>query len=175
MTNLPQGIVVQVASEFSGIEIRPAELTRLVKTVCKRFGLSRATVSIGVVDDAKFCELNRRFLNRDSTSDCLSFNLSERTTPQSPPFYELVVNGQRALEQAKLRDLCPRAELALYVTHGLLHNFGFNDATEKQAEIMHRTEDEILQELGYGLVYNKPVKRVRRGPRRASDTPTSEQ
>ena len=47
------------------------------------------------------------------------------------------------------------AELALYITHGLLHNLGFDDSTEMQAKKMHDTEDEILRQSGFGLVYNK--------------------
>jgi len=56
--------------------------------------------------------------------------------------------------EAARRGHSAEAELALYVTHGLLHNLGFNDATAAQARKMHRMEDEILQHLGYGFVYN---------------------
>jgi ssRNA-specific RNase YbeY (16S rRNA maturation enzyme) len=35
-----------------------------------------------------------------------------------------------------------------------LHNLGFDDGTAEQARAMHRMEDEILQHLGYGLVYD---------------------
>ncbi len=45
--------------------------------------------------------------------------------------------------------------MALYITHGLLHNLGFDDADPEQARRMHAAEDEILQDFGYGLVYNR--------------------
>ena len=67
----------------------------------------------------------------------------------------MVVNGEMAVREAKLRGHSSEAELALYITHGLLHNLGFDDSTQSQARKMHDTEDEILQQLGYGLVYNK--------------------
>ena len=47
------------------------------------------------------------------------------------------------------------AEIALYITHGLLHNLGFDDASEQQAEEMHRMEDEILQQAGFGTVFGR--------------------
>jgi ssRNA-specific RNase YbeY (16S rRNA maturation enzyme) len=39
-----------------------------------------------------------------------------------------------------------------------LHNIGFDDSTKEKAKKMHDTEDEILQQLGYGLVYNKSAR-----------------
>jgi probable rRNA maturation factor len=63
-----------------------------------------------------------------------------------------------AVRQANLRGHTSEAELALYITHGLLHNLGFDDSAENQARKMHETEDEILQEFGYGMVYNKDTR-----------------
>ena len=154
MSPAEHDIVVQIAPNFDGIDVRRSKLEHLVKTVCRQFELSKATISIAIVDDAQFCEINSRFLNRKSTSDCLSFDLSEEAGPGSPKLFELVVNGEMAVRQANLRGHSSEAELALYVTHGLLHNLGFDDSAKSKAKKMHDTEDEILQQLGYGLVYD---------------------
>jgi probable rRNA maturation factor len=69
--------------------------------------------------------------------------------------FELVFNAEMAVKEANLRGHSSEAELALYITHGLLHNLGFDDSTQSQAEKMHNIEDEILQQLGYGPVYNR--------------------
>jgi len=150
-----QEITVHIARNFKKIKFLPPELRKLVKVICNRFKLSKATVSIAIVDDAQIRKLNNRFLMSKSTTDCLSFDLSDDEVPQSPKSLELIVNGEMALRQAKLRGHSSEAELALYITHGLLHHLGFDDSTPSQARKMHNTEDEILQELGYGLVYNK--------------------
>jgi len=150
-----QEITVHIAGDFKDIEVRLSELRKLVKAVCNRFKLSKATVSIAIVDDAQIRELNKQFLNSKSATDCLSFDLSDDGVPQSPKLLELIVNGEMAVRQANLRGHSSEAELALYITHGLLHHLGFDDSTESQARKMHDMEDEILQQLGYGLVYNK--------------------
>jgi len=111
-------------------------------------------VSIGIVDDAGITELNRRFLGHEGTTDSLSFDLSDSASPEDTRVFDLIVNGELAVREAARRGHGADAELALYITHGLLHNLGFNDATAAEARRMHRTEDEILQDLGYGLVYN---------------------
>jgi len=152
-------IVVQIAVDFEGLEVRRAGLEKLVKSVCKKFELVRATISIAIVDDGRFRELNARFRNNESSSDCLSFDLSEEGEDESSRLFELVINGELAVKEAGLRGHSSEAELALYITHGLLHNLGFDDATEAGAKEMHHTEDEILQQLGYGSVYNTEVKR----------------
>ncbi len=148
-------IIVHIARDFTDIEVCLPELRKLIKAICNRFKLSKATVSIAIVDDAQIRELNNQFLNSKSITDCLSFDLSDDEVPQSPKLFELIVNGETAVKQANLRGHSSEAELALYITHGLLHHLGFDDSTESQARKMHDMEDEILQQLGYGLVYNK--------------------
>ena len=150
-----QEITVHIARNFKDIEVRLPELRKLVKAICNRFKLSKATVSIAIVDDTQIRKLNTQFLNSKSATDCLSFDLSDDEVPQSPKLFELIVNGEMAIRQASLRGHSSEAELALYITHGLLHHLGFDDSTESQARKMHDMEDEILQQLGYGLVYNK--------------------
>ena len=148
-----QGIVVEIAKEFKNIDVCLTRLKKLVKAVCHRFKLSKATVSIAIVDDARIRKVNKQFLNLDSTTDCLSFDLSDDNT-EAPKSFELVVNAEMAIKEAKLRAHSSEAELALYITHGLLHNLGFDDSRQDHIKKMHETEDEILQQQGYGLVYS---------------------
>ena len=72
--------------------------------------------------------------------------------------FELVVNAEKAARQANSRGHSSEAELALYITHGLLHQLGFDDSTNSRAKKMHDTEDEILQQQGFGLIYNKSTR-----------------
>ena len=151
-------ITIHIAENFKDIDISPPEIKKLVKAVCNRFAESEPRntgyeVSIAIVDDNEIRELNSRFLNRKAATDCLSFDLSG--DEKGPKIFDLVVNGEMAVRQATLRGHSSRAELALYITHGLLHNLGFDDSTQSRARKMHQTEDDILQQLGYGLVYNK--------------------
>lgn len=160
-------IRILITQEFEGIQVRLPKLKKLIRAVCKDSGdfQNRKTdyeISIAIVDDKRMRELNRRFLNRKSNTDCLSFDLSDEQAEDSTPksrlrTLELIVNGQKALKQADLRGHSAEAELALYITHGLLHQFGYDDTTETQAVKMHRKEDEILQQFGYGSVYNKDI------------------
>ena len=157
-------IKIQLTKNFQGINFSLPKLKKLIKTVCGCFGkndtsdshikTNKFEIGIVIVDDAEFQKINYKFLKRKSISDCLSFDLTDDNEPDSQRTFELVINGQMALRQAHLRGHSNEAELALYITHALLHNFGFDDLKPAMAKKMHTTEDEILQQLGYGLVYN---------------------
>jgi probable rRNA maturation factor len=148
-------ITIQITKSFQDIKVSLPRIKKLVRLICRRFQLTNAMVGIAIVDDTQMRKVNAQFLNRKFTTDCLSFDLSDEQAFQSGKSFELVVNGELALKEADLRGHNAEAELALYITHGLLHNLGYDDSTGKQAKKMHEMEDKILQQFGYGLVYNK--------------------
>jgi len=152
-------ITVQIKKRFAGASASPPKLKALVRAVCRCFSVSRAIVSIGIVDDAEMRRLNRRFLGRRSNTDCLSFDLSDEASRDPSRVFDLIVNGELAAREAARRGHTTAAELALYVVHGLLHQLGFDDASARQAKRMHRMEDEILRDSGYGLVYNTAARK----------------
>jgi probable rRNA maturation factor len=149
-------IKIKITGNFDDFDVSLPEIKKLVRAVCKRFKLLNVTVGIAIVGDDEILKLNKKFLKHNSKTDCLSFDLSD--DDKSKRLFELMVNAERADRQAKLRGLSPNAELALYITHGMLHNLGFNDSSPAKAKKMHDTEDEILFQLGFGLVYNKNIK-----------------
>jgi len=129
------------------------KLKKLVRAICGRFGLADAAVDIAIVGNNQIRKLNRQYLNRKTATDCLAFDLSQRGDGHK--WFELVVNGEKAKSEAARRGHSTLAEVALYITHGLLHNLGFDDLRPAQAKKMHRLEDEILQQQGFGRVYHK--------------------
>lgn len=149
------GIIIHLTKSFQGIGVSLPKLKKLAKAVCGRFEILKAAVSIALIDNAEIRKANKRFLGRDSTTDCLSFNLSDDKNGKS---FEILVNVEKAAREAAHRGHSSEAELALYIIHGLLHQLGFDDSTVKLAKKMHLAEDEILQQFGYGAVYNKTPK-----------------
>ena len=104
-----------------------------------------------IVDDKQIKKVNKEFLGRSYVTDVISFDLSDENSDGR--VFELVINAQEAQRQAKSRGHSAEAELALYVVHGFLHDVGFDDAKQREAARMHKMEDEILEEFGYGITY----------------------
>ncbi len=149
-------IDVEIHQSFEGIDVDQGAMETLVRTICQGYQVADAMVSVAVIDDAETCRLNAQYLNLEGSTDCFSFDLTDETDTRS--HFEVIVNGEKAIEQARLRGHSDQAELALYVTHGMLHNLGHDDLAEDQAKKMHAEEDRILDVLGYGTIYYTHLK-----------------
>lgn len=146
-------ISVEITCDIAELKADAERLKALARSVCRRFGLKNVRVGIAVVDDDTIRKVNEEFLNKLQKTDVISFDLSDDA--DAARCFELVVNADEAARQSKAQKHPLQAELALYITHGLLHNLGFDDAAAQESAEMHRTEDEILQEAGFGKVFDK--------------------
>ena len=124
----------------------------LAESLCRRFSVESAAVSIAIVDDAAIAVINKQFLDHTGPTDVISFDLSDDDDDGVRNF-EIVINADQAARQAAERSHDTESELALYITHGLLHNFGFDDHSEADSKKMHEMEDEILKQEGFGAIY----------------------
>jgi ssRNA-specific RNase YbeY (16S rRNA maturation enzyme) len=52
-------VVVQITNHLEKLPADAPRLRKLVRAVCKRFGVSQARISIGIVDDAEIAVLNK--------------------------------------------------------------------------------------------------------------------
>jgi probable rRNA maturation factor len=142
---------IQLDLQHPALEADSSKLENLARTVCEKYGCHNATVHISIVDDTGIIAVHRQFLQKDTATDVISFDLSDEFEPERT--FQIVVNAEMAQRQAEKRGHSQEAELALYIMHGMLHNLGFDDAEQKDAQKMHETEDEILQQLGFGIIY----------------------
>ena len=108
--------------------------------------------------------LHKQFMAIAGPTDVLTFPM-ETDTRGRVISGEVIVCVPQALRQAKARTIPPRLELLLYALHGLLHLLGYDDRTDSAFRIMHRTEDAILTELGFGPVFAAAAAPPRRGGR----------
>ena len=96
--------------------------------------------------------LHKKFMGIPGPTDVLTFPM-ETDAHGCVITGEVIVCVSQALRQARARTIPPRLELLLYALHGLLHLLGYDDRTDSAFRIMHRTEDAILTELGFGPVF----------------------
>jgi len=153
MGQQPTDICVEITCQMQIADDAIGQLEKLIRGILGQFDAGSAQININVVDDDGIIDVNQRFLDRTTATDVISFDLSESDDGQKT--FDIVVNADQAQRQADQRGHSQLAELALYVTHGMLHNLGFDDATEEQSQKMHSMEDQILQKAGFGVVYKK--------------------
>jgi len=168
-------IDIEIANCQDSLEVDSEQLYATAAAVLRDRGVDSAQVSIAVVDDAVIRELENRYHGIDEATDVLSFDMRDEITGESDPSgktdsdggsgsadesesvpqvdCEIVINAQQALSVAQAGGHEPGAELNLYLVHGLLHQLGFDDRTAAQAEKMHKKEDQLLDQLGFGEVF----------------------
>ena len=130
--------------------IKVTAIRRLVRHVCAAEGVTAGEVEVAVVDDEQIAGMAGRFGRPRRATDVLSFRMSE---PGEPLSVNVAVSAETAVREAGRRGHSIEAELMLYVAHGLLHQFEYDDQRPADAAKMHRREDALLVALGYGPVY----------------------
>lgn len=110
--------------------------------------VTRITVSI--IDDTEMSLLHKRHGGIESSTDVLSFPMSDTQAPIEADIAVCVDVARRVAGELGHRV---EHELLLYALHGVLHCAGFNDHIEKDYLTMHAEEDRILRAIGVGAVF----------------------
>lgn len=109
-------------------------------------------VRVRLVGDSEMSRLHAEHCDDPSTTDILTFNLTEPHNA-APLDVDLFLCVDEAARQAATRGHPVVHELLLYIVHGALHCLGYDDHTESDAAAMHAREDEILRAIGIGAIF----------------------
>jgi rRNA maturation RNase YbeY len=117
-------------------------------------------VSARVIGDAEMSAAHEEFAGVPGTTDVLTFDLVDdqgaRTGVLEADILVCLDEAERQGAQAPgRREHAARAELLLYLVHGVLHCAGHDDLTEADAQRMHAREDEVLTAIGVGPVFRR--------------------
>src|SRR4051794_22139937 len=118
-----------------------------------------ADLSVVLVGDRLMAELHQRFMGLPGPTDVLTFPLDEDRRGRVTSG-EVVLCVPEARRRAREHGVSVQQELLLYALHGMLHLCGFDDRTDAGFAAMHRTEDQILTQIGVGPVFATPERTV---------------
>lgn len=96
-------------------------------------------VSVLLTGEAEIARLHGEFLGDPIPTDVLSFPMDDGV--------DVVVSVERARREARARGHTIKAELALYLVHGLLHVCGYDDRKEADRARMRKAEQDVLKLL----------------------------
>jgi probable rRNA maturation factor len=128
-------------------------LRRAARRAAAAEGFRTGQLSLAVVGQRAMATLHERYLGQRGPTDVLTFDLgTERRAGRL--LAEIVVCADVARRRARPATRAgARAELALYVVHGVLHLAGHDDHKPAAYRRMHAREDELLRALGLGPVF----------------------
>lgn len=105
-------------------------IKKIARMFLRRYGLTDKTLSIAIVGDAAIRRLNRKYLDKDETTDVLAF-------PGENEFFgEIIINYRQVEKQAQDYSVSTAEELGFILVHGLYHLLGHEDKTERGREKM---------------------------------------
>jgi probable rRNA maturation factor len=138
-------ITIDIANQQACLPVDRVRWRRAVRAILKDASITRARISLAVVDDPTMARLNEQFLDHKGPTDVLSFVLDK-----SEGFVdgEVIVGAETALRESPRYGATPSDELLLYVVHGTLHLVGYDDTTVATRRKMRKREQEVLQALG---------------------------
>ena len=112
----------------------------------------RSELSVVLTGDGEVKKLNRRYRKKDKTTDVLSFPLLEgkrlKTVKGSIPLGDVVISIPQTRRQARQQGKDFRQELALLLTHGILHLLGYDHGTRAEEKRMFGLQDRLLKKFG---------------------------
>ena len=127
---------------FHTIIIRVLKLEKIKEAV---------DVSLFITDDTKVKRLNKRYRGIDTTTDVLSFAVSEHMDTESfvipsdgiRRLGEIIISYPQALKQAGELGHDIQAEFRFLVVHGMLHLLGY-DHEQPDAERRMRSREKVI-------------------------------
>jgi len=140
--------MIDVVNLQRKVKIDLASIRKYIKQIeAKVDELNGRTFSVAFVSDGRMKDLNSTFRGKDSTTDVLSFPMSEppvsavgRSDDSTnwPPAYaggsdflgDIVISAQQAERQAKENKLSLESEIEQLILHGILHLCGYDHETD---------------------------------------------
>jgi len=99
-------------------------------------------LTIVFVDAKRIIDLNCQFLNKNESTDVISFNLTEESSQNAEG--EVYICVDSAAENAAIYSEGLEDEILRLVAHGIYHLLGYDDNNESQKEKMTQLEDSAI-------------------------------
>lgn len=140
------------------LKVDVEELRDLAVLVLSEEGYPESTeVAILLVSESEMAGYNERFLDREGPTDVLAFpvetllpGIVPDLDPHGPPLItgDVIIAPAYVEKQAQAHGVTSGDEMALMVTHGMLHLLGYDHTTDEEAERMEQRERELLAKVG---------------------------
>jgi probable rRNA maturation factor len=117
------------------------KLKLFIESVFRKEMQSLNSINYIFCSDEVILEINRKYLNHDSYTDVITFDLSPNNKAISAEVY---VSIERIRDNAKQLGLSVKSELHRVLFHAALHLCGYKDKKKKDKERMRKREDELL-------------------------------
>ena len=123
--------------------LRRRWLQELAEAVMQAEGCHpEAELSVVIGDDGWIQNLNREYRKKEMPTDVLAFTQDLSPAGTAPLLGDVAISAETAARQAQQLGHSFEEEMALLLTHGILHLTGWTDETpSKRERMMHRAQE----------------------------------
>lgn len=147
---------MEITINYSDMKFYDEETEALIKSVLGKGAElqdvgSDAEISVLICDGPVIHELNKQYRDVDAPTDVLSFALNEGgddVPEEETELGDIVINIDRAAEQAKEFGHSRERETAYLAVHGFLHILGYDHYDPEEKKAMRSAEEAILSACG---------------------------
>ena len=139
------GRIIKVINQNKKYRINEALVKKIAGKVLREVRKSHSSeIEIVFLSDRAIRRLNKKYKKADRPTDVLSFKLDRDGTGGKKFLGNIFISVDRAFANSKIFNTGPEDELVLYVIHGILHLFGYDDEDPKARRRMEGKQKEIL-------------------------------
>jgi probable rRNA maturation factor len=106
-----------------------------------------AELELVFLDDKSMKKFNKRYALKNRTTDVLSFNIGRNEFGQKAFLGEIMISLDTARRNSRLYGTDFTDEIVLYMIHGILHLFGYDDESAGDSREMTKKQNKILDKL----------------------------
>ena len=133
---------IEINNQFQALK-EPEERTQAICSILanSKFKLNSGTLSIAFIDDKSIRDLHDSFLSDPSSTDVITFQGNSSFDSVG----EICISIDEAIKNSRAFGTTVSHEITLYLIHGWLHLFGFNDKKQKELKAMRKAEEEAIE------------------------------
>lgn len=106
-----------------------------------------AELELIFLDDKSIRKFNKKYKLENRATDVLSFKIDRRDFGQKLFLGEIMISLDTAFKNSKLYGTGFAHEIVLYIIHGILHLFGYDDERAADSRKMVKKQNRILDKL----------------------------
>lgn len=138
----------QVINRHKRYRVNEKLIKKIVSKILKYIRKPRDTeLEVVFLDDGSIRPINKAYKRRDAPTDVLSFKLDVAEFGSRKFLGEIFISIDRAKENSRAFKADFKEEVVLYVIHGILHLFGYDDEDAESRRRMSKKEKETLRYL----------------------------
>ena len=139
--------------------INEKKLQEILEIFLKQLFQTELGISVYITDDTEIQRLNKKFRNRDSPTDILSWSYKDDdlkflVNKSQVLVGEIALSAERVLEQSKQNGWDFTTELIRLLAHGCVHILGLDhENSENENSEMLELEKKLLKIVGLTNIY----------------------